>query len=253
MDETMAEERKAPYVAFATLKNFLATLSTKPLPPQIDRSIMLGKSGTDQTYLFGALKFFGFIDGALNVTEALKIWATADDDERKVALAKMIRELYGNQIKISNENGTQQKLLDSFESDFGYNGATKRKAMTFFLQGATWAGVALSPHFKVNKVGNNRTTVPRGKRTTRKKQTIKPPSMIGGSGHTQGEHLAVTFGEAGTVDIFVNISWLKLDDTTFTDLRTELNKIQALGVKIVPSEESDDDDENLDEIDEVRS
>jgi hypothetical protein len=52
---------KPPYNAFRTFWGFVDTLSKKPLPPQIDRSMLEGKSGTDQMGLNFALQGFGLI------------------------------------------------------------------------------------------------------------------------------------------------------------------------------------------------
>jgi hypothetical protein len=242
MDENSSDQRKPPYLSFSTLKNLLTELGSKPLPPQIDRSVMTGRSGGDQSYLLGALKFFGFIDEKQNVLDLFVIWAGADEPARKEAFARLLQDLYPNQMAISRQNGTQQKLLESFTTDFNYGGETRRKAMTFFLQCASWAGVDLSVHFKVNKVGSKRTTVPRGKRTPRKKPPTQSQRISSVTG--QGERLSVSFGEAGSVDIQVRVSWMKLDDSTFTGLRTALNDIQALGAADPSTFEDDDEDES---------
>jgi len=39
---------KPSYMSFQTFWNFIGELAKKPLPPQIDRSLLGSKSGTDQ-------------------------------------------------------------------------------------------------------------------------------------------------------------------------------------------------------------
>ena len=51
MDEPNGQTFKPPYLSFQTFWAFLDELAAKPLPPQIDRSMLDKKSGTDQAGL----------------------------------------------------------------------------------------------------------------------------------------------------------------------------------------------------------
>ncbi len=188
---------RPPYMSFQTFWSFVGELASKPLPPQIDRSMMDTKSGGDQANILGALKGFRLIADNNAVTAGLERLVVLDAGARKDALASTLREYYPNQIAVSEQNGTEKLLLDSFETDFGYAGDTRRKAMTFFLHAARHAGIQLSPHFPQTRSGSG--SGPRPKRTTSKRKN-------GGGGEDmkkvvphEGDTYTVTLPESGTV------------------------------------------------------
>ena len=62
-------------------------------------------------------------------------------------MAELLKANYGEVFALP-ENATQQQLDDVFQATFNVKGATTRKAVTFFMHAATYAGVKLSPHLK---------------------------------------------------------------------------------------------------------
>ena len=141
MDEPAQGEFRPPYnLAFKTFWTFIEELVARPLPPRIDRSLMRSKSGSDQVSLTAAMKSFGRTGLSEEVT-GLKELAT-DADGRLQWLAIEIRRHYAAQIKVSEENGTEQDLKNSFKDAFGLESADPlRKAMTFFLHAARTAKI----------------------------------------------------------------------------------------------------------------
>jgi hypothetical protein len=223
---------RPPYFSFSTFWSFVAELASRPLPPRIDRSLMNSKSGTDQVNLLSALKAFDLITADHGVTDRLRALTVPDESERKSALLEMLREFYPDQIALSDQNGTEQQLKESFRTSFKIDSVdTVRKAITFFLHGARIAGLTLSPHFPTTRSGSGAPGAPKGKRSTTSrqkstqhgdgtaKQGEKPPS---------GEHRVVSLGEAGTVSINVDVRWLDLPDETFKKLRELIKDIEAL-------------------------
>lgn len=141
---------RPPYNAFRTFWGFIDTLASKPLPPQIDRSMLDSKSGTDQMGLNFALQGFGLIasdEDKRAVQPLLRELVDADPEGRKVILAALLKQYYPKQVGVSASNGTEDMLLDSFKDDFGYTGDTRRKAATWLLHAMTEAGLPVSPHF----------------------------------------------------------------------------------------------------------
>lgn len=51
VDELSDPKFKPPYLSFQTFWGFVKELAAKPLPPQIDRTMLDKKSGTDQMNL----------------------------------------------------------------------------------------------------------------------------------------------------------------------------------------------------------
>lgn len=171
MDETSTTFRP-PHMAFATLVGFLDFLASRPLPPQIDRSIMSSKSGTDQNNLLSALMGFGLIGEQNRVLPALEALATADPEQRKAELATLVRQFYPDAVQNSEDHGTHQQLQDLFNEkyDLGTSADTRRKAITFFLHALQAAGLHVSDNYKKTRSGSGAPGAPRPKRnrSTRK-------------------------------------------------------------------------------------
>lgn len=145
----MADElvkRYAPYLAWRTFFNLILQLDEKGLPTRIDRSFLSQRSGLDQGYLIATLKAFEMIADDGTVLEPLKELVGARDG-RPPLVADLLRVHYPEVFALPS-NATQAQLDDIFREVFGQTGATLRKAETFFLHGATFAGLKLSPYFK---------------------------------------------------------------------------------------------------------
>jgi len=243
VDESKTDDLKPPYLPFQTFLGFLTELGSKPLPPQIDRSMMNSKSGTDQANLFSALKFFDLIDNEQVVQDGLKALAASDEAGRKGAIGAMLQQRYPHQFEVSEQNGTEKLLLDSIEEDFGYTGDTRRKAMTFFLHSARWAGIELSAHFPVTRMGSGRTASTRAKRTPKKKAGPTQGTAPKGTPLAQGERVSVALGSAGSVEVDVKVRWLELPDEKFTALRRIIKELRELGSDEVVEEVEETEDE----------
>ena len=237
MDEPAEGQFRPPYnLAFKTFWTFIEELVARPLPPRIDRSMMRSKSGSDQVSLTAAMKSFGLISANQEVT-GLKDLAATDADGRLQWLGMEVRRHYAAQIKVSEENGTEQDLKNSFKTAFGLESADPlRKAMTFFLHAARTAKIEVSPYFPTTRSGSGAPGTPKPRRASSRR---KPPPPSGDAKKQEPdagvgdvfthEHRDVTLGAAGTVSIDVKVKWLDLSDKQFTDLRKLIQGIEALG------------------------
>ncbi len=205
---------KPPYMAFQTLWNFLGELAEKPLPPQIDRSLMNSKSGTDQANLVAAMRSFELIDEQNVVQEALKSLTDHDVETRKARLADLVRHYYAPALKVSEINGTETQLRDVFRDTFQISSAdTQRKAVTFFLHAARYAGIEVSSHFPQTRAGQGGPGAPRSRRSPTRRKSPKgepaflvppPPPPSGRSEKT------VTLATGGTMTLIVSVDPLTL-------------------------------------------
>jgi hypothetical protein len=211
MDDTVMTF-KPPYMSFQTFWSFIAELGTKPLPPQIDRSLMDTKSGTDQANLTNALKGFGLIREDLTVEPRLVDLVTADDDSKKSQLAELVRTHYERALQVSEENGTEKLLHDAFRDAYGIEAAdTRRKALTFFLHAARTAGIELSPHFPATRsgsgAGGSRVRRPPKRKVVNsagaREDTPPPPAA-------SGDSYKITLRGGGTVTVIVAESHFNL-------------------------------------------
>ncbi len=234
MDSTQEAGFRPPYLSFQTFWSFLEELVSRPLPGKLDRSVMRKKSGSDQANLAVALKSFGLIDESWTVT-GLNALSKTDEAGRVKWLALQIREHYAPQMEVSDDNGTEQQLRDSFKEAFGLESAdTVRKAMTFFLHATKKAGIETSHYFPSTRSGSGAPGTPKPRRASSRR---KPPADDAKKDAPDAaaadvfthEHRDVTLGTAGTVSIDVKVKWLDLSDKQFTDLRKLIQGIEALG------------------------
>lgn len=148
MHEAEAKQKTPPYLPHATFTGYLADLK-KSVPNRIDRSVLADKSGTIQTYMLAALKYFDLINDEGYPAESLKELVGADEEEYKLKLKSIIEENYSTVF--SNDfnltNATQGELDERFGL-LGLDGSTKRKAVSFFMAIAKEAGINMSPHFR---------------------------------------------------------------------------------------------------------
>jgi hypothetical protein len=218
VDTLSASDFKPPYLSFQTFWGFIQELASKPLPPQIDRSMMDSKSGTDQANLLSTMKSFGLIDELHGVTPFLQQLVKADEIQQKRAFAEVIKLLYPHQFQISAQNGTEKLLYDSFEQDFGVNGDTRRKAVTFFLHAARFAGIDLSPHFPTIRTGASAAATNRPRRTPKRKPVATQPVVEKPLPQaTTGDTYTVALNSGGSVSVVVavNLFDLSSDDREF--------------------------------------
>jgi hypothetical protein len=227
METENGEPFRPTHMAFATFWNFIGELASRPLPPQLDRSMMSSKSGTDQSNLMSVLGSFGLVGPAPQhrVEPALVALASADNEQRKAELAKLIRHHYSAAVTLSEQNGTEQQLHQSFKETFGMEAAdTRRKAVTFFLHAARTAELPISPHFPATRSGSGGPGASRSKRTTRRKQFNGDNSTASGSGTTateqrgaSGDTYTVQLVSGGQVSVVVDVNLFDLttDDRNF--------------------------------------
>lgn len=235
MDESPAGF-KPPYISFQTFWSFLTDLSEKPLPPQIDRGVMSGKSGTDQNNLIAAMSAFGLIgDHNRVIPERMAAMVSKEEAERIRALEFLVRAQYADAIDLSNDNGTEQQLHEVFRDKYGLSAVeTRRKCVTFFLHAARKAEIPLSAHFPQTRSGSGAPGVPRKKPASRRNRSVQDSGKVrdGATGvvtRVSGERRTVDFGAAGSVVIDVDVRWLDLPGETFLKLRKIVADLEALG------------------------
>jgi hypothetical protein len=139
-----AEKKFHPYLPWKTFFNLLLQMEERGLPARIDRSYLQGRSGADQSYLISTLKSFRLIGQEGEVEDSLRE-LVQDKENRPERIAALLRENYPEVMALA-ANATQQQLDEVFRA-YGLSSNTLRKAETFLLHGAAYAGMKLSPHF----------------------------------------------------------------------------------------------------------
>lgn len=149
MSDTENTIQTPPYLPYSTFTSFFGELQGG-IPNRIDRSFLSSKSGTIQTYLISTLKFFGLISENGTPTKRLKQMVEAEVDERNKLLGDLVREFYPEIFdgSLDFENATQGQLDEKFTGEYGVQGDTRRKVVSFFMLAAKDGGIGLSPHLR---------------------------------------------------------------------------------------------------------
>jgi hypothetical protein len=130
-----------PYVPFKTFLTALDSLEIG-LPNQLDRSVWPSYSGAIQGQLLGAFRFFGLMDEDNCPAPALRDLVSKREMRREL-LRALIERHYGSLVALDLTR-TSPRQLDEAVRQYGLSGATHKKAISFFLQAAQFAGLPLS-------------------------------------------------------------------------------------------------------------
>ncbi len=137
----------APYVPFSTFRNFLDRISVR-VPSRIDHSVMPRTSRVMRFQLAAALRYMGLVSRDGSATETLVRLAKARGEERRQALAEVIRAAYPYLFgDFDLANCTTAQMSQEFRRS-GASGDTIRKCVAFFIAACREAGVDVSPHIK---------------------------------------------------------------------------------------------------------
>lgn len=130
-----------PYVPFRTFLTALETLE-RGFPNQLDRSLWPSYSGAIRGQLLGALRFLGLMDEGNCPTAELRELVTKKDG-RRALLRRLLEKHYAPLVAL-DLGRTSPHQLDEAMRQYGLSGATHKKAISFFLQAAQYAGLPLS-------------------------------------------------------------------------------------------------------------
>lgn len=209
-----------PYLSFETFRNFIDGRAGRPLPPRVDRSLMIGMAGGTQTHLMGALSTFGLIGENRQVTPRFAALARLTDAERPAFFGDLLRAVYPQQVALADTHATADQLAESFRELTGYQGSTLRKAITFFLNMARYAEVPLSPYFRAPAQASmssrprsprkTATPSPRPATAARITSVTAPDSGATTASAGAAESRIVELQSGGTVTVACSTSFLSL-------------------------------------------
>lgn len=140
----VANEKKPtiPYLPFKTFLNTLDSLAAF-MPEQIDATLWATLSGGIKSQLLSTYRFFGLIDS--NGIPSPELKKLADDKAgRPALLLNILKRSYSDLMRLDLTKATPGSF-DAELRKYGQEGDTHRKAASFFLAAAKFAGVPLSP------------------------------------------------------------------------------------------------------------
>ena len=139
---------KPPYVAYATFKNFIASMKDL-VPARIDTThpFMVGQSGSNQSYLISALRFFDLVNDR-TPNPMLKKLAQSEGDARKNLWKELFERAYKPVLgDLDLTTSTAGMLHEKFRAQ-ELTGETINKCFSFFVAGAEDAGLPMAQHLK---------------------------------------------------------------------------------------------------------
>jgi Family of unknown function (DUF5343) len=171
MTEDSPEDFKPAYVSFTMLDNAVERMRIEGVPARVDRGYLGSASGTTKAQFLAAAKALQLLDNDLKPTATLHDLVDHKDRAPEI-IRGLLTRFYGPVIALGT-NATQQQLDETFREEYGISGSTVRKAVTFYLAAAKFAGIPLSPHFSAPRVSTGPT-----KRRRATKPDPKPAAAI---------------------------------------------------------------------------
>jgi len=138
-------------------------------PNRVDRSYLDSQSGTVQTYLIAAYKAFGFLSEDAKPTDLVHRFVHAET--RKELVGELFRICYPTICPLGETNSTTGELTEAFAQAFpALTGESRVKAIRFFLSGAGYADLKLSPLWKAPKAARGTSSARRSGRNSKGSQ-----------------------------------------------------------------------------------
>ena len=200
----------APYHPFRTLLNALDHLTAIGVPHKIEERVFPSFSGSMQKQLINSFRFLGLIDAVGAPTQNLLTLADKGKD-RKAVLKDILLEQYSELVSLDLTKVSPSQFDDQLK-EYGVNGATLRKAKSFFLKAAQYSGIALSP--LLTRTTRNRNNGPRRRKTSIETKVVKPPLDVKPPTGTSKQVTLACGGEL-TLQLSVNLFELQGKDRDF--------------------------------------
>jgi hypothetical protein len=152
-DKQNGQKQSVPvYLSFKTFQSAIQSLRTHGLPNRLDRTAFGSRSGAEQTQILSAFRFLGLSDDKDNTQDSLKalVGLQEGSTEEKQHLAAILKQQYANAFALQLEAATPAQL-DKAIGDYGTTGATKDRAVRFFIKAAEHCGIKLSSRLTARK------------------------------------------------------------------------------------------------------
>jgi hypothetical protein len=201
-----------PYMSFATLLNQVERMEREGTPARIDPSYLVGMAGGTRNQFKMGLRSLGLIDESDQVTEKL-VQLASKPEERPETLAEILRERFPRLVGL-DENATRGQL-DETLGEWGLGVDTRRKAASFYVAAASYAGIPLSPHIRPTKGVNSAGAQRRAKRPRKKTVTPSTPPVQPVVPQGDTHSLRLRSGGQVTLSVSVNVMQLSVEDRNF--------------------------------------
>jgi hypothetical protein len=134
-----------PYLPFATFRAAVQSLRVHGVPDKLDRTAWDSRSGGDRVLISSAFRFFGLVDEQGNPQPILKKLTSLEENTEgeKAILKQLIEYAYSDVCRMNLRTATIGLIAEAIEK-MGVSGATRDRAVRFFIKAAHHSGIALS-------------------------------------------------------------------------------------------------------------
>jgi hypothetical protein len=142
---TVPTSNLPPYLPFATFRAAVQSLRVHGVPDKLERTAWDSRSGGDRVLISSALRFFGLTDEQGNPQPILKKLASVQEntDQEKTILKQLIEYAYSDVFKLNLRTATIGLIAEAI-GKMGVTGATRDRAVRFFIKAAHHSGIQLS-------------------------------------------------------------------------------------------------------------
>jgi hypothetical protein len=148
------QKYSAPYLPFKTFLTGLDHLATITIPSKIELSTFYDMSGHNRAQMVSALKFFKLVDKEGHPQPGLSELAHNKNDRAQL-IRGLLETFYPDVIALDLSKTTPSQLDKALDgAAYNVTGDTKKKAKTFLLGAAQFAGY--KPHTLLTKITRNR-------------------------------------------------------------------------------------------------
>jgi hypothetical protein len=210
---TMEADAKtsAAYLPFKTFLTGLDYLKTVSIPNQVEPGAFHGMSGQARSQVISAFKFFKLIDAKGTPQPDLHELVNNDTEERKVIVKRLIENRYPDIVALDFAKMTPNQLDEKLSGEqYNIGGETKKKAKTFLLKAAIYAGFKVHP--LLTKITRNRRREG-GKRATAKMEHVEqnpPEEKHHSTVRRSGTHKTIELGNGGSLTLSLDMNLLEL-------------------------------------------
>jgi hypothetical protein len=217
-------------------------MAVEGVPDRVDMKYLNDLAGGTQYLYRQTYRSLGLTSEDDRPTSLLYKLVEADQADRPQLFGQIMSERYPDLTGLPLD-ATWDDFFRVLRDNYDVTSeAQQRKTLTFFVHTADYTGLEISPGLRPAKRGPGsrkpsatRPTIPAASLPApqpAKTDAVTPPVRAGRSGQgTKGgaDVRDVSFGDAGSVSVIVNINWLDLPDEKFTQLRKLIKDIEALG------------------------
>ena len=189
----MTEKTKYPaaYLPLATFLTALDHLKAVSIPNQIETGTFPSLSSQAKSQILSAFRFFELIDGQ-GIPQPELTHLVHEDAERKATIKRLIEKYYPDIVALDFAKMTPNQLDEKLSGErYNIGGETKKKAKTFLLKAAQYAGFTVHPlliKITRNRKGSGKRSNSTIIKTTpidyEQQNVIKPKASVNGTQKT---------------------------------------------------------------------